>query len=1046
MRIFLSFRCAATLFCLLLSTGGVWAQSKPAAAAHATEAQNGKDRYKGESFVVERNDWVYQENGDGTGYREHTVAVRLQSEAALRGFGVVNVEFASATEHVEFHYARVRRASGTVIETPATDVIEQPEPVTREAPFYSDLKSAQLPIKNLQVGDVLEWQARVVRARGEAPGHFWGSEAKVADGMVTLEQTVELRAPANAFVTVWTNPKSDKPAESSEGDQHVWRWKSAQLTPTTGPEAEAAKKAKQNKVLTADEQKDQDEGALPWLAWTNFKSWEDVGAWYRGLEGKRAEPDDEIRQQVAQLTAKSTTEEDKVRAVYAFVSARVRYVGVAFGVGRFQPHEAADVLHNQYGDCKDKATLLAAALSAVGLHPDTVLIGQEIRMNEAVPSPASFNHAITRVKVGDKEVWLDATQEVGPYQVLLAPLRDKQALVVPATGPAALERTPKDLPFPAVVTWKAVGKLDKDGISESHISTSFRGDEEVILRAAVHQFAPAQYDDLGQKFMGSLGYSGTTSHVSFSRPEETVDPFTFDVDYHREKAGDWDNLKTVPQLAPVELPRVDEKDPPVAEFRIGAVEEQRSHSEMKLPDGWTAELPEAVHRKSAWADYDMTFKFENGTVIAERVLVIKQSKVAAADWKEYKKFTDDISVGYEPYVQLIRAGADGKALARGSASGHVSNVDAEKLIQQAFDAGRGMDVKSAEGLLKQAKGLDPDARRLWDAFGYLALLRGKNNEAIDDFRKELTLYPQAFEAYQFMAQAQWQHNDKAGAETTARQWAAANPGDARAQQVLAAYLMEDNQPGDAAAAAAKSLELTGADDKENHQQRTLLLGRALLKAGQNTKAQTTLVSLLNETDNPLYMNDAAYELADARLELPLDEKKVREALKKMDEKTSAWTLDERPEALKATSSLLAATWDTMGWILYREGKVQEARTYIQAAWMNQHHKEVKGHLDQIDDELQKTHVAGGRKSDLEDRTVALGPYSGPKMVAEYKLLLAHGKVERDEPVGDKAVGGADGMLKAASFASLFPEGSDAKLVRMGMVNCVGGKCEIVLEP
>ena len=45
-----------------------------------------------------------------------------------------------------------------------------------------------------------------------------------------------------------------------------------------------------------------------------------------------------------------------------------RYVSLSLGVGRYQPHAASDVLHNQYGDCKDKHTLLASLLEAEGLH------------------------------------------------------------------------------------------------------------------------------------------------------------------------------------------------------------------------------------------------------------------------------------------------------------------------------------------------------------------------------------------------------------------------------------------------------------------------------------------------------------------------------------------------------------------------------------------------------------------------------------------------------------------------------------------------------
>ena len=41
-------------------------------------------------------------------------------------------------------------------------------------------------------------------------------------------------------------------------------------------------------------------------------------------------------------------------ALYNYVAQNIRYVSLSFGLGRFQPHSAADVFKNQYGDCKDK--------------------------------------------------------------------------------------------------------------------------------------------------------------------------------------------------------------------------------------------------------------------------------------------------------------------------------------------------------------------------------------------------------------------------------------------------------------------------------------------------------------------------------------------------------------------------------------------------------------------------------------------------------------------------------------------------------------------
>ena len=136
----------------------------------------GQDKYAAEPLVVLHNDRVYRMEADGTGVMEQSIAGRIQSEAGLKQVGVLAVPFASKSQHVEWDYARVKHADGTVVETPVSSAIEVAEQVTREAPFYSDLKESQLPLKDLRVGDTLESRARVVMTTPEAEGNFWGQE------------------------------------------------------------------------------------------------------------------------------------------------------------------------------------------------------------------------------------------------------------------------------------------------------------------------------------------------------------------------------------------------------------------------------------------------------------------------------------------------------------------------------------------------------------------------------------------------------------------------------------------------------------------------------------------------------------------------------------------------------------------------------------------------------------------------------------------------------------------------------------------------------
>jgi hypothetical protein len=74
---------------------------------------------------------------------------------------------------------------------------------------------------------------------------------------------------------------------------------------------------------------------------------------------------------------------------------------------------------------------------------------------------------------------------------------------------------------------------------------------------------------------------------------------------------------------------------------------------MKLPDGWGAELPAAVHIKSPWGTYDETYRFESGTIYAKRRVEVLEERVPVADWKSYKKFVDEADLGNEKFIQLI---------------------------------------------------------------------------------------------------------------------------------------------------------------------------------------------------------------------------------------------------------------------------------------------------------------------------------------------------------------------------------------------------------
>src|SRR5208282_3398717 len=172
------------------------------------------------------------------------------------------------------------------------------------------------------------------------------------------------------------------------------------------------------------------------IMFSTFQTWDEIGTWYSHLEHDRRVPTPEIRAQADEIVHGQTIDVEKAQALYYWVSRNIRYVSLSFGVGRYQPHAASEVLANRYGDCKDKTTLLQAFLEAEGIHGHAALINSRGNFDTDVPTPLQFDHVITFVPIAGKDEWLDSTVGVLPFGYLLPQMRGEDALVVQTSDPS----------------------------------------------------------------------------------------------------------------------------------------------------------------------------------------------------------------------------------------------------------------------------------------------------------------------------------------------------------------------------------------------------------------------------------------------------------------------------------------------------------------------------------------------------------------------------------------------------------------------------------
>jgi hypothetical protein len=198
-----------------------------------------------------------------------------------------------------------------------------------------------------------------------------------------LDEQLEVNVPRDRTVKLKTKPGSE-PKIADEKDRRVYRWTASHLVRDDDDKDKDKSKKKKKKSEET-----------PAVQMTTFGSWEEVGRWYAGLEKDRRVPSPEIRAKQEELTKGLTTDSDKIQALYDYVSKNFRYVSLSLGLSRYQPHAAADVFHNQYGDCKDKHTLLESMLQASSYKASSVLINSSRKLDPDVPSPAQFDHVIT---------------------------------------------------------------------------------------------------------------------------------------------------------------------------------------------------------------------------------------------------------------------------------------------------------------------------------------------------------------------------------------------------------------------------------------------------------------------------------------------------------------------------------------------------------------------------------------------------------------------------------------------------------------------------
>jgi hypothetical protein len=368
-----------------------------------------------------------------------------------------------------------------------------------EATFTRDLKQRTVIFPDVEVGDTLVLTWRQEMLGGLFPGQFFYAEAFPRNQPLTSAQIV-IDAPAALNLQVRTQGRAltDKVEDIGTTRRH---------TVTAMPQEVMLQEERAVTPIDTD----------PLLLASTFKSYVEMGEAYASAALVKARPAPEIVALAQEITRGIGDRRQQAMAIDAWMKKNIRYVAVYLGAGRVVPNDAASVLHNKYGDCKDKATLMSALLAAKGIQV-LINLGNTYTLPDP-PTMAALNHAI--LYLPEFDLYDDPTAQFASFGVLMPENYDKPVVRVSGAG-VKLLRTPVMKPQDHIAYAHTSINVAADGTVTGTTTERNTGVFGVILRMGGAQVQNSGNDNAARLHLQNLRIPGS-GHYDIGNHSSALD-------------------------------------------------------------------------------------------------------------------------------------------------------------------------------------------------------------------------------------------------------------------------------------------------------------------------------------------------------------------------------------------------------------------------------------------------------------------------------------------------------------------------------------------
>ena len=381
----------------------------------------------------------------------------------------------------------------------------------------------------------------------------------------------------------------------------------------------------------------------------------DLHTWYRSMINRTNFKNQESVKKIAhQISDTCDSREEKTKAIFEWVQANIKYINSNAGLGGFIPNDAVDVLKNRYGDCKAMTNLTYHLLKHAGIESFYSWIGTiDLPYTyEGNPTPSVDNHMILAFEGenGDYQI-LDATNSYGSFYDTPYYLQGKETLISLSDSTFVIKKIPLD-------TYEDNMVIDsnylfiENNIAKTHAQHSFTGSHKYITEDGFPLVRDEIIDYVKDNFL-MANKKTKIDNVSFSGIKDRSNFMELRYDYtlynHLVNANDkmYINLNLDQPLIRFDVDINKRKTDYFFEFPST----YKYICVYQIPEGYQLDyLPS--DKEFDYEDFKLAIKYvqEEGKIIYNREIFIKNKKIQAKDFEEWNRF---IGVLKESYTDVV---------------------------------------------------------------------------------------------------------------------------------------------------------------------------------------------------------------------------------------------------------------------------------------------------------------------------------------------------------------------------------------------------------